>query len=182
MTLETLANLGEFISAVAVVLSLVYLAFQVRQNTQSLRTENYARALDRVAVLQARLSADPDLAAVFGRGLLDTSALTLGQRIQFTWAFYEMFGAFEFMYHQSQAGALEDEVWERWSATLAWWISLPGVQSWWRAKPAPFSSSFSAFVEACLSTSRPDAGAARRWREFLTKGGPPPRSTPRSAV
>jgi len=171
VTLETLANLGEFISGIAVVLSLVYVAFQVRQNTQSLRTENYARALDRVATMQARLSADPSLAAVFGRGVVDTSALTVEQRIQFAWAFYEMFGAFEFMYHQSQAGALEAEVWERWSATLSWWISLPGVQSWWRAKPAPFSSSFSAFVEARLGTSPPDAGAAQRWQEFLTRGG-----------
>lgn len=178
MTLETLANLGEFISAVGVVLSLVYLAFQVRQNTQSLRTENYARALDRVAAMQARLSADPDLAAVFGRGVADAGALTAQQRIQFAWAFYEMFGAFEFMYHQSHAGALQDEVWERWAATLSWWISLPGVQAWWRAKPAPFSASFSAFVEAHLGTGPPDVGAAERWQEFLTKGGPPPRSTP----
>ena len=119
MTLGTLANLGEFISGVAVVLSLVYLAFQVRQNTLSLRTETYARALDRVATLQARLSADPGLAAVFGRGVLDTGALTSEQRIRFTWAFYEMFGAFEFMYHQSQAGALQAEVWERRPATLS---------------------------------------------------------------
>jgi hypothetical protein len=176
LSLETLANLGEFISGIAVVLSLVYLAFQVRQNTQSLRTENYGRALDRVATMQARLSGDPDLAAIFGSGLADTGALTLQQRIQFAWAFYEMFGAFEFMYHQSQAGALEAEVWERWSATLAWWISLPGVQSWWRAKPAPFSASFSAFVEARLSASPPDAGAAQRWREFLTQGRTPARS------
>ena len=182
MTLETLANLGEFISGVAVVLSLVYLAFQVRQNTQSLRTENYARAVDRVATMQARLSADPGLAAVFGRGLVDTGALTLEQRIQFTWAFYEMFGAFEFMYHQSQAGALQAEVWERWSATLSWWISLPGVQSWWRAKPTPFSSSFSAFVETRLSTSPSDVGAAQRWREFLTMGSRPPRGSPPPAA
>ena len=177
MTLETLANLGEFISGIVVVLSLVYLAFQVRQNTQSLRTENYARALDRVSAMQARLSEDPDLAAIFDRGLRDTGALTPEQRIQFTWAFYEMFGAFEFMYHQSEAGALQADVWERWSATLTWWISLPGVQAWWRAKPTPFSSSFSAFVESRLSAGPPDAGAARRWQEFLRRGGPIPRDT-----
>jgi hypothetical protein len=168
LSLETLANLGEFVSAFAVVLSLVYLAYQVRQNTLSLRTENYARALDRVAAQQARMSADPAMAALFGRGVLDTSSLTPEQRIQFAWAFYEMFGAFEFMYHQSRAGALQAEVWERWSATLSWWISLPGVQAWWRAKPTPFSASFSEFVEACLSAAPADVAAARRWQEFLS--------------
>ena len=178
MSLEVLANIGEFISGVAVVLSLVYLAFQVRQNTESQRTENYARALDRVAVMQARLSADPDLVALVSRGVADAGALSPGQRIQFTWAFYEMFGAFEFMYHQFQAHALPAEVWERWSATLSWWISMPGVQAWWRAKPAPFSSTFSAFVETRISTTPPDVAAAQRWQEFLTNGGPKASSHP----
>ena len=44
MRLEDLANVGEFVSGVVVILSLVYLAVQVRQNTASLRTENFARA------------------------------------------------------------------------------------------------------------------------------------------
>jgi hypothetical protein len=182
LNLDTLANLGEFISAVAVVLSLVYLAFQVRQNTQSLRTENYARALDRVAALQARLSADPELALIISRGVLDTSSLSPQQRIQFTWAFYEMFGAFEFMYDQAQAGALPAHVWERWSATLSWWVSLPGVQSWWRGKPAPFGSGFSAFVETRLIAGPSDAAAARRWQEFLPSGGVSPRANPPPAA
>jgi hypothetical protein len=52
------------VSAIAVVVSLVYLAYQVRQSTESLRTENYARALERVATMQARLSSDAAFAAL----------------------------------------------------------------------------------------------------------------------
>lgn len=170
MNLEAWANLGQLISALAVVVSLVYLAFQVRQNTRSLRADTYARALDRVAAMQARLSGDSDLTSVITRGVRDTSALSPEERIQFTWAFYEMFGAFEFMYHQSQAGALPGEVWGRWSGTLEWWMSFPGVRTWWRSKPTPFSSSFSAFVEARMIGGQFDAAAARRWQEFLRKG------------
>ena len=67
MDLQSLGNLGEFISGLAVVISLVYVALQVRQNTQSLRTENYARALDRVASMQSRLAKDGDLARLLVR-------------------------------------------------------------------------------------------------------------------
>jgi len=35
LTLSELGSLGEFVGAVAVVLSLVYLAVQIRQNTRS---------------------------------------------------------------------------------------------------------------------------------------------------
>jgi hypothetical protein len=167
LTLEALAQLGEFIGAVAVVVSLAYLAYQVRQNTHSLRSENYARAHDRVAAVQARLG-DPSQARVFGRAVWDPGTLSPAERIQFAWALYEMFGAFEFMYHQAQAGALPPEVWERWAATLGWWTSLPGVQAWWRSKPAPFSASFTRFVEDGLERGTPDPEAALRWQEFLT--------------
>jgi hypothetical protein len=167
LTLEALSQLGEFVSAVAVVVSLAYLAYQVRQNTLSLRSENYARAHDRVAAVQARLG-DPSQARVFGRAVWDPSKLTPAERIQFAWALYEMFGAFEFMHHQSQAGALPPEVWDRWSATLGWWTALPGVQAWWRSKPAPFSKSFTRYVEERIGSGPPDAEAARRWQEFLT--------------
>jgi hypothetical protein len=160
VSLEALAQLGELVGGAAVVLSLVYLAFQVRQNTQSLRTENYARALDRVANMQARLGADRELASLFARGTLDSGALGAAQRVQFTWILYELFGAFEFMFHQAEKGALPGEVWERWSQTLAWWISLPGVAEWWRAKPTPFSASFSAFVERRLAAGSAAAAAA----------------------
>lgn len=48
MDLDTLAKLGEFVGGFFVVLSLVYLAHQVRMNTKSLRSENYARVLERM--------------------------------------------------------------------------------------------------------------------------------------
>ena len=38
MTLEDLGNIGEFVGAVAVVVSLLYLAVQIRQNSRLLRS------------------------------------------------------------------------------------------------------------------------------------------------
>ncbi len=38
MSIQDLAALGEFISSIAVVLTLIYLAVQIRQNTKTTRT------------------------------------------------------------------------------------------------------------------------------------------------
>jgi hypothetical protein len=177
LTLQDLANLAEFAGGVAVVASLVYVAVQVRQNTQSLRTENYTRALDRISSMQSQMSGNGPFAAVFARGVTDASSLSPQERIQFTWWAYEAFGAFEFMFHQAQTRAIPDEVWERWSATIAWWLSFPGIRSWWMARPVPFSESFTAYVEACLRENQVDLDAARRWQAFVS--GPQP-ARPRS--
>ena len=55
--LESLANPGEIIGAVTVVVSLVYLAVQVRQNTQAQQTENFSRALVSGAISSSSLRA-----------------------------------------------------------------------------------------------------------------------------
>jgi len=176
LDLQALANLGEFVSGVVVIASLVYLAAQVRQNTESLRTENYARALDRISAMQSRLSGDGGLTALFAKGAVDPDLLTARERIQFTWMAYEAFGAFEFMFHQSESRAIPDAVWQRWSATTAWWLSFPGIRAWWAAKPAPFSASFTAFVDACIRDNVQDSAAALRWHRFV--GGPEAEGAP----
>ena len=82
--LESLASLGEIVGAVAVVVSLLYLAVQVRQNTRAQRLENASRILDRTASMQGALSRDPATSILFSKGVSDPSELTPQERIQFT--------------------------------------------------------------------------------------------------
>lgn len=176
MALHDLSDLGQFISSVAVIVSLVYLAIQVRQNTSSIRTETFARALERVSSIQSVLFENGGLARLQAQGVLDPSKLTCEERLQLTWWLMEAFGAFEFMFHQAKSGALPDEVWNRWSATVAWWVSFPGVQAWWQARPIPFTGSFTSFVDTLIRDSRFDSEAAGRFNQFLA--GPSRSSSP----
>jgi len=176
--LHDLANLGDLISSVAVIVSLIYLAVQIRQNTASIRTDTFGRELERVSTMQSVLFENGELARLQAQGVLDPSKLTREQRLQLTWWLSEAFGAFEFMFHQAQSGALPDEVWSRWSATAAWWVSFPGVQAWWHARPAPFSRSFTSFIDNVIRDARFDSEAARRFNEFLAGSSPRSSSTP----
>jgi hypothetical protein len=171
MDLATLAQLGEFLGGFFVVVSIVYLAHQVRQNTTSLQAENYARVLERLSTLQSNLSSDGELNRIVVVGAQTPEALTRSERMRFTWSLYELLGAAEFVFHQAQARALPAEVWDRWRATLVWWLSNPGIQTWWAAKPTPFSASFEAFAEELIRTHSFDPETAIRWERFVTGGG-----------
>ena len=170
MDLQTLANLGEVVGAAVVVLSLIYLAVQVRQNTQAQRTENYSRALDRLAAIQSMLGQDGEISLIVSKGALDTSKLTPQERMRFTWSMYEVFGAFEFMFHASRTGAIPEEVWNRWSSAVAWWLTFPGIQAWWQARPIPFTESFTEFMESLLKDNPTDAEQSQRYQEFIAQG------------
>ncbi|HSM31552.1 MAG TPA: hypothetical protein VK854_12710 [Woeseiaceae bacterium] len=168
--LQSLASLGEIIGAIAVVVSLVYLAVQVRQSTRAQRLENASRILDRTAAMQAALSRDPAMSTLFAKGISDPSKLTPQERIQFTWAMYEFFGALEFMFLAAKEDSIPDEIWQRWSSAAAWWLTFPGVQAWWDVRPIPFADSFSSYVESLLDDNPTDADITRRYQDFLAHG------------
>lgn len=181
MTLDGLANIGEFIGGIFVLVTLVYLAQQVRQNTKSLRTENYARVLDRMSMVQSRFAADAELNHIFLVGAEDPARLTRAERTRFTWALYEMFGAGEFMYHQSLTQALPPIVWERWEATIRWWISHPGMRAWYVAKPTPLTADFEAFLNNMIENDPMDPAVIDRWRQFVAGEGLPAPAVSRKA-
>ena len=176
MSTELLRVIATYASVVAVVISIASLASQVRRHTRSLQSQNYAKVLDRIAAIQSRLGTDAVTSGIFSRGVRDPGALTPDERIQFAWVLYEIFGGFEFMYEEAERDALPPEVWQRWSATMAWWLSLPGVRAWWESKPAPFTERFSALVDGQLTHPVHDVAAASRWQAFL--GTPGQRHTP----
>ncbi len=64
MTLEDLGNIGEFVGAVGVVVTLVYLAVQIRRNTISVRASTFQEAVRDVATLSDLLATDAELARI----------------------------------------------------------------------------------------------------------------------
>ena len=165
--LKTIATYG---SLVAVFVSVLNLTSQIRRHTQSLRSQNYAKALDRLAATQSKLGTDAAASSLFSRGVRDSLALSPMERAQLAWMLYEIFGAFEFMYQETGRGTLPPEVWERWAPTMSWWLSFPGVRDWWRAKPSPFTRGFSTLVESLIEKPIHDVDAASRWQDFMTDG------------
>ncbi len=166
MDLETLADLGEFLGGLGVIVSIVYLAIQIRGNTSSVRSENYAQSLERMASMQEFLARDQVFTKIFNRGLVDPRSLSVTERTQFMWVITELLGNLEFLCFQAQEGNIPRELWSRWEETLRWWLTFPGVRACWAARPTPFTPTFTRCVERCLEngyrSERQDA-----WERFV---------------
>jgi hypothetical protein len=171
MELQTLANVGEFLGGLGVIVSLIYLAVQIRGNTSSQQSETYARSLERMAYMQEFMAKDHALTKMFNEGLIDPSQLTITQKIQFAWVLTEMFGNLEFMFFQSEQRNIPAELWDRWEETMKWWLTFPGVVAWWKGKPTPFTPAFMSCVEECIAQGyQPESPGA--WESFIGANQP----------
>ena len=61
MTISDLGSLGEFISSIAVVLSLIYVAFQLRQNTKEIRAASQESNAHKFVDLNLATASNPDM-------------------------------------------------------------------------------------------------------------------------
>lgn len=148
VSLEALGNLGDFLGSVGVLISLVYLAVQIRKSTETERAATYRAIVADFGHMNEALAGNPELTRLYVQALEDFGALTPTERAQASQVFYMNFRYFENMYYQSRKGYLEDEVWIGWKRLMLTYFARPGFQLWWRARRDVFSEPFVRFLES----------------------------------
>ena len=74
---QLLGNYGEFVGAIAVVVTLGYLAMQIRQNTSAVQSSRLERQFGSLAGWYEQLN-DPDAARVWSEGVSHYQSLSRG--------------------------------------------------------------------------------------------------------
>jgi len=87
MNLNDLANIGQVIGAIAVVISLIYVALQIRQNTNAVRSATAQSVHEHFANWYHLIAADAELSRIAANGLRDYQSLSENERTRFIAAF-----------------------------------------------------------------------------------------------
>lgn len=165
MTLQDLGNLGDFLGGIAVIVTLVYLALQVRQNnrlleanTSSVRAASSIAINERLVGVNQSLVEDPSLADIFVRELSSPGSIEGADRVRLDTLLQSMFISLENVLRLAQAGTIERKDWEPWSRHLRSWLGNPAVRAWWSRQRSPFGEDFVKHVHALLDElDRPPA-------------------------
>ena len=147
MSLDDLGNLGEFVSAVAVVVSVLYLAIQIRQNTRSLRAQAHQSITTHIAELNRTIVEYDEVAEILERGLEDPTVLTPAEARRFNAYNSARFRHYDNIYYQYRVGVLEESQWVGFSRMLRFHFMQAGLRRWWNDSTAFYSPEFVAYCE-----------------------------------
>jgi hypothetical protein len=153
MTLQDLGSIGEFVGAIAVVVSLVYLAVQIRQNTRSVRASTYHAVLDSNRSDNELILVHPHLERVYRVGRRDPTVLTEEERPLFRHLLAQLLLNHEMMFLHYQHGVIDEGLWRRRETALQAFVSQPGVREWWTGSAAvrrSYDPAFQELVESLL--------------------------------
>lgn len=140
--------MGELIGAVGVMITVVYLAFQVRQNTRSVRGSVYDSLATSLEHLNRPLVENADLARALGAVTEDWGTASEDDRSRVVHFYSAAFKLFENVHYQYSQGLIEDELWKGWQNLMLTYFWSPGVQVWWPTRRGAYSVSFARFLEA----------------------------------
>lgn len=146
MTIAELGSIGELLGSIAVFISLIYLAFQIRSSTATARTSTYQSVVSDFSALNQSMTSTPDLSLLFVNALEDFTSLNADEKARVSQMFFMSFRNFENMYYQHRKGYLEEELWIGWKRLMLTYFARPGFQSWWSVRADVYSQSFAEFL------------------------------------
>jgi len=150
MNWEALGAIGEIVGAAAVVLTLGYLAVQMRQNTRAVRAASFHQVADSFSAVSLAVVQDATLVSLLLRTRLDPESLTREEHARFQVFLLTFVRRAESMFFHSEQGTLQRESWQGIRMTLADTLATSLGQRWWSESSHRFNSSFRAYVDAEL--------------------------------
>jgi hypothetical protein len=144
---QLLGNYGEFVGALGVVLSLLFVGYSIVQNTKATRAQTHQAITQSFMSIAEIISERPE---AFAAGVVSDSKkfeeLAAGDKAYFIASIFGLFKYFELMFMQHRDGNTDDESWNAWSQHMLMQFHQPGVQSWWSLRETTFHPAFRKFL------------------------------------
>jgi len=151
---DAIGAIGEIIGAIAVVLTLGYLAVQTRHNAASTQSSTEIEASRQFSSWVSRITQNPNLQRIWDDAQANKSLSPEDYR-QWLWMIADYFHMTEGIFIQHEKGFVSDEVWSEFERAMLGFLQLKSTQDWWDGRNSPFSDSFRRYGND-LMAKKPD--------------------------
>ena len=153
MSFEQISYLAQIIASVGVVVSLIFVGLQIRQNTGALQRNEHNSTMEQWTVLRQAIAQNRDIAELMTAGLQGERALDAADQLRLEQMLAENAWASFHIWERTQRGIFPKGTFEATAgALLSTLLRTPGGESWWRkAKHIGFHPGFVLDVDAVLA-------------------------------
>jgi len=130
MNWDAISALAEIVGAVGVIISLVFVGFQIRKNTVASEAATYQASVGYDIEMLMALSSDPEQSRIFNTytWIPEATNLTENEIIQAEYQMTALLRHLENLYLQHELGMLSDEIWRTRQALLDAIVLSPGYE------------------------------------------------------
>lgn len=151
MNLEQIGILAEILSAAAVAVTVLFLVFEVRQNTRALRAQSMNAANEAFNTINLQVASSTEQAQIYLVCSQDYENAPQEMKVQFNFTCMSLFRIFESIYLQVHMGVGDPRLWEAEERSVQALVSMPGIQQWWRDNTFSFSNEFRGMMDRYIA-------------------------------
>ncbi len=146
MSLSELGSLGEFVGSIAVFVTLIYLALQIRQNTNAIKGANEKQMTDDIQEWVKQIVSDDELRDIWHRMAIG-QPINAQESLRLLWLMVYWFNMCEGWYRLHQRNLISQQAWEARLTEAIANLQHPLIDEWWRTKAASLSKDFRTYIE-----------------------------------
>ncbi len=142
MNWEAIAAIGEIVGATAVLITFIYLAVQIRQNTAAVATSTYESVMTGFNDINIVVASHPALASLLDRGCQTPDKLNAEDVVQFNFLLRCYANQWWKLFKLHERGSLPVTEWSVFAREAAQFMDQPGCKPF-RAQNALFADLYS---------------------------------------
>jgi len=163
--LDTVHKLSELLAALAVVVSLVFVGLEVRQNTTAVQSSAAQSVHDNFATWYSSIQGDGELLEITTRGMQNYGSLNSTEKGQFIAVFMSFSSHTQNAFYKWKEGSLTPELWRAWELVSMNFFSTPGGKAFWSERGYMFADAFQDYIGLDLMARKPHE-KAKPWGAF----------------
>jgi hypothetical protein len=148
MNITEIGAIGEFIGAIAVLITLAYIAVQTRQSVKTTQQQSHSDLLTRRQDLMMCLLEDREFIDVWSKGCSQQQLDGIDAQ-RFTSFAMILSSHVQDVYIQYKAGLIDEKVWEAERHLLTVHFTQPGFVDWWEHGKQYVTTEFARHIEEC---------------------------------
>jgi hypothetical protein len=152
---EAISAIGQIVGAIAVVISLIYVATEVRNSARATQLASRRSISEIFALWSRQLAEHSDLRELYYRGLHDFESLEGADLVGFATLMHPLFRLYEEAYYAHLEGDVDPRLWRGWEAAMRDINGYLGVQAYWRSRSHWFNEEFVKFINQLQQTAKP---------------------------
>jgi len=142
MNWDAIGAFGEVLGAIAVFVSLIYLAVQTRNNTKALRSSAFHQVRESFSQVSLAITVDPELAVLADRAAKNDQSLSENEIVRYNFLLTTLVRRGESAYFQSSEGNLQMETWLGIKETLLSGLSNSYGIAWLEGSSGRFTKEY----------------------------------------
>src|SRR5215469_3972558 len=151
MSLEQLASLSSTVSAVALVVSVIYASSQIRHNTRAVLASAFQQVVNSFAEISFEISKDKTLVDLYLRAGQEFASFGELERLQYSLMLLSLLRRAENVFFQTEIRMLHSDHWSGMRNSIKTIVAPPGARGCWNEIKTRFNPTFASFIDSLIA-------------------------------